>query len=76
MAPRSAAASLLLAMSRHRAVRNLDLDEELNEDYGNEYDAIEDLSPEDQDAMDVALALRNVACAKCCGTRTSMHHRQ
>jgi len=43
-------------MSRHRAVRNLNLDEELNEDYGHEYDAIDDLSPEDQEAMDVALA--------------------
>ena len=52
MAPRSAASSLPLAMSRHRAVRNLNLDEELNEDYGNEYDAIDDLSPEDQEAMD------------------------
>lgn len=56
MAPRSAASSLPLAMSRHRAVRNLNLDEELNEDYGHEYDAIDYLSPEDQEAMDVALA--------------------
>lgn len=27
-------------MSRHRAVRNLDLDEELADDYGDDYDVL------------------------------------
>lgn len=42
-------------MSRHRAVRNLDLDEELAEDSHNDFDFLDDLSPEDQDALEDAL---------------------
>lgn len=38
-------------MSRHRAVRNLDLDEELAEDDYYDEDPYENLSPEDHDAM-------------------------
>lgn len=37
-------------------MQNLNLEEELAEDYGDDYDALEDLSPEDQAAMDDALA--------------------
>lgn len=51
-------------MSRHRAVRNLDLDAELADDFGEEADYLgasahthpDDLSPEDQQAMEDALA--------------------
>ncbi|WFD31829.1 hypothetical protein MSPP1_002869 [Malassezia sp. CBS 17886] len=43
-------------MSRHRAVRNLDLGEELADDYSDgEHNAIDDLSPEDSDALEQAL---------------------
>lgn len=52
-----------LAMSRHRAVRNLNLDEELAEDYDHDVDFLgmpcrlttDELSPEDQDALEQAL---------------------
>ncbi|KAI3624238.1 hypothetical protein CBS14141_002666 [Malassezia furfur] len=51
-------------MSRHRAVRNLDLDAELAEDFGDDADYLgmparthpDDLNPEDQQAMEDALA--------------------
>ncbi|WFD44338.1 hypothetical protein MPSI1_003005 [Malassezia psittaci] len=42
-------------MSRHRAVRNLDLDAELAQDEGDELDYLDEMSPEDQEAMDDAL---------------------
>ncbi|EST09005.1 Translation elongation factor EFTu/EF1A, domain 2 [Kalmanozyma brasiliensis GHG001] len=43
-------------MSRHRAVRNLDLDEELAEDDYYDEDPYDNLSPEDNDAMAEAYA--------------------
>lgn len=43
-------------MSRHRAVRNLDLDEELAEDDYYDEDPYDNLSPEDHDAMMEAYA--------------------
>ncbi|SJX64460.1 related to translation elongation factor HBS1 [Sporisorium reilianum f. sp. reilianum] len=43
-------------MSRHRAVRNLDLDEELAEDDYYDDDPYDNLSPEDHDAMTEAYA--------------------
>ncbi|SHO79380.1 Hypothetical protein MSYG_3729 [Malassezia sympodialis ATCC 42132] len=42
-------------MSRHRAVRNLDLTEELADDYDHDADFLDDISPEDQDALEQAL---------------------
>ncbi|WFD00159.1 hypothetical protein MYAM1_002906 [Malassezia yamatoensis] len=42
-------------MSRHRAVRNLDLGAELAQDEGDDLDYLDDMSPEDQEAMDDAL---------------------
>lgn len=43
-------------MSRHRAVRNLDLEEELADDYYSDEDPYENISYEDQESLAAALS--------------------